>query len=285
MPLDQKDAFEYLGFKEMPESMEDFRKSFDQSYIKKSSEVIKQDEEFYGKLMGEKTGVITTKFKRGLKEAGIELSDSDIKDKKTEEVITLGLKKAHEFYSGKIAELESQAGKGNDELVTDLKNQLEKTKSKYNDTKGLLDTLTQEHEKFKADAASQIKGVKRQVKFGEALKSIKWKTGVKDIEKEGYFSTFDKEFKVDLDDNDNIEVFDKSGKRVTSTKESGKFISLEEALEMHGRKVDVWETNPHPERGRVMPANITQLGQPVAAPANGQPMRRVAAAARNNEGR
>lgn len=285
MAIEQKELFEYLGIKEMPETIDAFRKSFDQSYIKKSPEVIKQDEDLYPKLLAERTGSIETKFRRRLKDLGVDLPKTETADMKAEEVIELGMKKLETVYSGKISELESQAGKGNDEKVNELKTQLEKAQTKYGDTKGLLESVTKEYELFKAEADSKIKGVKRQVKFGDAVKSIKWKSGTDDLKKKGFFAAFDEEHIVDIGDDDEVIVMDRNKKRLQSAKESGKFISLEEQLENFGRKLDVWETNPHAERGRVMPSNITQLGQPVPTPQNGAPVRRVAAAARNNEGR
>ena len=288
MPIDQKEVLEYLGIKDAPENLEAFRKSFDASYIKKSPDVIKQDEELYGKLLGEKIGGVSTKLRRGLKQIGIELSDPDVKDKKIEEIIEMGLKKASEHFGGKITELEGQVGKGNDEKVTELQKQLEKIQGKYTDLKGLHDNTMQEYETSKATWATEKKGIKKQVQFGEAIKGIKWKSGITDIEKKGFFATFDEEHTVDLDDKDTPEVFDKSGKRIASGKESGKFVSLSEALENHGRKTGLWETNPIADRGRVIPPNMTRLGQvsgngQPAQPAGGQ--RVVAAAALRNEGK
>ncbi len=289
MAIEIKELAEYLGVK-IPEKLEDFKAEFEPAYIRKDK--LADDKELLGKLfapkIGKMAGATQVAVISELKKVGLDISKDELKDLDLEKVVEYGLQKATGHFTAKIAELEAKNGTGNDEKVKELETKYGKLQSKYEQEHSLFESSKQNWEAKEQGWANEKKGIKLSSKAGDALKAIKWKTGVSEIEKKGFLATVNEKYKLDLDEKDELFIADIQGQRIPHPKKNGEFKNINEILEEEGKAANIWEGNPIAARAtpqRPIHQNGSQIQQPAFnGPQNGRP-RVLAAAAQANEGK
>ncbi len=289
MAIEIKELAEYLGVK-IPEKLEDFKAEFEPAYIRKDK--LADDKELLGKLfapkIGKMAGATQVAVISELKKVGLDISKDELKDLDLEKVVEYGLQKATGHFTAKIAELEAKNGTGNDEKVKELETKYGKLQSKYEQEHSLFESSKQNWEAKEQGWANEKKGIKLSSKAGDALKAIKWKTGVSEIEKKGFLATVNEKYKLDLDEKDELFIADIKGQRIPHPKKNGEFKNINEILEEEGKAANIWEGNPIAARAtpqRPIHQNGPQIQQPAFnGPQNGRP-RVLAAAAQANEGK
>jgi hypothetical protein len=202
-----------------PEKLAELR---DQKFIGRA--VAHTDEDLVKKITGKYTGSIETKFKSSLKELGVELTADELKDKKIEDIITLG--------SGKLAasleELKKKGSEGNDKKLNDLQKQFEDTAKKLKDTEGFLEaakTLVSEKDKEKE---SVIKSFKLNHIITETKSKVPFSDSFTDLSKRGFDALFNEKYVVELGDNDAVIVKDKKTGDPVKNANKTDFIGFEE---------------------------------------------------------
>lgn len=247
-PIQPNDIYQYLGIEEDGiDSIESFRDKFEGEYVKKS--VIKDPKsneykELMPSFVGRVTGSTQTALNRKLKEYGIELDAEEIKDKRIEDVLEFGISKLADTMHGKITELESRNGKGSDEVAKEFETKLSSYKKKYTELEDAHTKLKQEFVNAEENWKTNLKSERINHLVAKENEKIKWKNGIKDIEKEGFFSRLKNNYKIDYDETSNqLDIFDSQGNRIPNTKKSGTWKTYSEILEEEGLKNEVWSTN------------------------------------------
>lgn len=250
MAIDSKEVFNYLGIDESNiEDLDSFREKFETEFVKKS--VLKdaksnEYKEFAPTFVGKVTGSTQTALNRKLKEYGVELDSNEIQGKRIEDVIELGVSKLGETYNSKIYDLENKLSKGKDEQSKELETKLNTISKKYSELEGAYSNLKNEYVSAEETWKNKLKQEKLGYLVAKTHEGIKWKSGIKDIEREGYFSRLKNNYKIDLDETTNtLEIFDANGNRIPNPKKSGTWKTYADILEEEGIRNEVWATNDH----------------------------------------
>lgn len=276
MPIESKDVLEYLNLDGV-DKLEDFRSKFESTYIKKTPSAIKEDKELYGSIVGKLTGSIRTSFLRDMKKEGVEIKDEEIKDLEIEKIIDTGVGKLKEIYSGQIEEAKKNAGKPSEELEKAWNEKLTKKDDKIRDLQNLLDTTKKEFEHKEAEFNGKIKNTILNTRKTDLWREAKWSSEADELKKKGFQAVFSEKYKLDLDENENLEIFNTKGERIPNPKKNGTFKTPLEVLEEEGLTAKVWAANPVADKGKVRP--VVQHIESPAFPQRGRAIHPAAAAA------
>ncbi len=279
-----EDLLNYLGLPAQEiQTLEDFKAKFPTTFVSRTALLDQRSPEFREILphvAGKVTGSITSALNRALEEVKLELTPQEREGKKVEDLVASAITKLNARVGekeNKLAELQAKLESSKDEATRQLTQELQAARQRLADTENLLNTtrttLTEREQTF----ASQLKDTKLEFLTTDThAKAIKWRTGVKPVEQEGFFAHLNKNYKRDLDEQGRLIVLTASGERVPSKKQVGSFMTYEEVLEQEGKTLGVWEENPHarhqpalPTFGRPAPGGAAPAATPAAAPAPG----------------
>lgn len=201
------------------------------------------------KRTGDMLGRLGTKYKQLLQENGVDFVNSDIEDKPFEEVLSLGITKFKGKYSSEIDELKDKVGKGTgkeDEALLKKIAKLEATESEWN---GKYTALQTEYEGFKTESTNKFTEYKLKNKLNEIHSSkIQWAQNLPEVAKKGYFATINDNYKVELDEQDNVVVKDKTGNPIPNPAVNNTFKTYEDILQEVGVKEGTWPINNHSQK-------------------------------------
>lgn len=230
--MEVKDILTALDIK--AEDIDGFKKAINEKFIPKSQAM--DDDEIKGKITGKITGAFTTNAKRVFG-----LSNEDVKDKKWEDILELGVQKQNE----RIKELEDLASANNGEKEKELTSKLEKAAKKADEYKNLLETASQTLAQKETEFTSTIKGMKVSSFFDKAKEKVssKLKSDISEAERFYLDSKLKENIIVDFDDNGEPLVLGKDGKRLTNPNKVGAFFSLEEAIEKEAETLNLIKKN------------------------------------------
>jgi len=279
MAIEAKQIFEVLDFSDLDpatiEKPEDFKEAFEKKYTSKSN----PDKELVSKLFGIEYGKFGNAMKKLLKKHGVEnaISPEEFKEKNFIDLLEITESKISDVYAGKIKELEGKAGQGNDEKVKEYEAELNKYKLRLQEAEGLKENVIKEYEGFKSKAADDFKNYKKQIQLGEIQKTaLKFGSGVKDLEKKGFLTTFEEAYDFDYNDAGELLPIDKKTKTfIPNPKITGKYLTPSELYEQEAVKAGVWEKNPHQPGQQQQRIFNTQPPDQTQSPA-GMPKRVVA---------
>lgn len=251
--IENKEIFDYLGINtEGIENIDSFREKFENEFVKKS--VLKDSKsneykEFAPTFVGKITGSTQTALNRKLKEYGVEIDANEIKDKRIEDVVEYGVSKLFDSLNGKVGDLENKLTKGKDEATKELETKYNTITKKYSELESLHNGLKNEYQSAEEKWKNTLKQEKINHLIAKQHEGIKWKAGIKDIEREGFFGRIKTNYKIDFDETSNqLEVFDVNGNRIPNPKKSGTWKSYSEILEEEGLKNEVWANNDHAQK-------------------------------------
>ena len=266
------------GLEKGEKTVDDFKTYFQTTFIAKSMAL--EDSEIKNALIGKALGSVTTKAKTAF---GFE--NKDIEGKKIEDVIAMGVEK----FQAEISDLKKLQSEGGDKAVTALQAKLSKAEKDALDYKTLADTNASLYDDEKKNSAGKIK----QFMLGNILSSAKakitFKDGISEIEKVGFETLLQKNYKIDLSETGEAEIFNTKGEKIKN--ETGnKFLNLDEVLMIEAKKNNLLKQNNAGSAARNHFATPNQYeggnnGVPAQRTANGKiiPERRIHPAALKNE--
>jgi FtsZ-binding cell division protein ZapB len=233
---------EILGFIDIGDAktIEEFKEKFKTKFISRE-EVFEDDDikkkigEENNKFVGKLSGSLITKSKRNFG-----FTDEDIKDKKIEDVLEMGVTKL----KAEIEELKGKQGQGSDEALKDAIKKAEKLAKERDDFKTANETLQGAYDKDKGDWEGKLRSYKVNhiVETAKGRISPKLKSDMSAVEKLGFDSVI-KDFVIDFDDKETPFVKDKEGKRIPNPNKAGSFLSLEEAMESKANELNLIKKN------------------------------------------
>jgi hypothetical protein len=247
MPLEPKQILEFLG---VPDTIEDIDgvKEYVQSNYFTSAQLEDPKDPIHKKyvhsIVGKMAGTTMQSLTKTIKSFDAELSPEEVKDLGIEKVVELGVRKVAELKDKKIAELTSQLSQGSDEKVKEYQTKLEKATQRERELQDLLTTNENRFKDFEHKHITELKGTKLQTKKDELFKQAKI-SKASELEREGFFAHLEKNFKFDLSDNGDLEVFTATGERIKHDKVNAKHKSPFEVVEAEARSKNIWDENPH----------------------------------------
>ena len=272
MELKPQEILDLLGLPaDQITSLDDLRQKFEEQYAPLKSLTDPKSPQYQNLVpafVGKVTGSTTSALKRKLKGYGLELEEEELKGKPLELVVETGLEKLHQQLQGKVATLEQQVTQSRDEATRELAEKYAKLEQKYKETDGLLSQARNQYETEAATWQQQLKGVKLEgLRTNKHETALKWRPDVKEVEREGFFATLAKRYKVDLDEQGTgLEVFDQDGKRIPSKAKAHTFKTYDEVLEETARELGVWNENPHGGQRTTAARFTVPAGAAAAAP-------------------
>lgn len=226
------------GLEKGEKTADDFKTFFQSNFVNKAMAV--EDEEIRSKVTGRVLGGIATFMKS---EGGFQ--KADIKDKTPEDIFKMY--KANK--EAEIAELKAASGQNSDEAIKTWETKYKKIEQEANDYKAMSETNFKGWEEEKASAAQKIKSFKLNNTLSSVKSKIPWKDGISEIEKAGFEFYINNNYKIDLSDNDEPEVYNTKGERV-KTETGNKFVGLDDLYLLEAKK------------NNLLKLNNTQGGQP-----------------------
>lgn len=246
--ISSSEILNYLGLDENSiESIDSFRSTFESDYVKKSVARDPKSNE-YKELMpayiGKVTGSTQTALNRKLKDFGVEIDSAEVQGKRIEDVVDYGIDKLGSTLQSRIAELENKLSKSTDDLQRESEVKLQSLSKKYSELEAAHATLKNEYATTEDTWRNKLKGERIANLMAKEHEKIKWKTGVRDIEREGFFARIANNYKVDYDEQaGTLDVFDSNGNRIANGKKSGTWKTYAEILEEEGVRSEVWTAN------------------------------------------
>lgn len=223
MPLETKDVLSYLNI-EGVDNLDQFKEKFDPEFVRKAQlKDVKSEEykEIYTAAAGKLLGTVRSNFVSIAKKYGAEFKPEETeRDVKFEDIMTVGLDRVKESYEKKLQDLQIKVGQP-DEVAKQWEDKYKKLESKAADTEKLLQGLQETNKNLqttfdteKGTWANQVKSIKLDTIVAKDREKIKWNTAAKPLEKTGFFADFEKNYKLDLDENSNLEIFTSKGERI-----------------------------------------------------------------------
>lgn len=243
--MELKDIFEYTGLNaDEVKSVDDFKKAFDEKFT--TLDQAKSE-------LGRRIGSIETEIKRAYRNNGIDFDQDEIKDKKLEEWVGLGVDKLKNTYEGQIKDLEGKASGGGSKDIEKLKSeyegQIQSLSKKYSELEDLHNTSKEEWQSAVSEKDNQLKTVKLDIHKKNLMGQLKLKQGISDLEKRGFEATLNEKLRFDFDDKGDFIVTNTNGDRIKDDSKHGEFADPLSAVKSVAVESGVWETNPHGGKG------------------------------------
>jgi len=288
MAIELKTIFEFQGVPDTITTEEDYKKWYDDTYIKKDallSEIRKSSvktgfiKDVIDTSTGKRMGALAGKIKTNLNKFGIELPEDVIAKSPLEEVIDTAFETYANAHTGTINELTEKVKLNSGEQAKEWQEKYSKLESKFNDTKKSLTELSSEYTGFKTKAAEDLKGVKIQTLREQAMGKIPRRNDIDqkqyNLMLTGFDNTIDQKFKIDLDENNQGYIADKkTGERFRDPNKASDFLSIEDVLKREALESGISPKNPHqPPRSTpaVIHANGNGNGHPAQSPSQERP--------------
>ena len=222
------------------ETDEDFQKGVNEKYI--PAETLHESPQFKTAL-GKTFGSATSGIHKQLKTFGVELSNEDIKDKKFEDIIDIGLKKMVEQHTSVLEEVKKQSSTKPSEREKELEEKLKKRDSDYSVIELANKTQKEQFETERSNWATQAKNQKLSNATEKLWAGYQWGT-TDQLKQSGFKSITNEKYAFDIDEKDNLIVLDKkSGQKIPNPKVNSTFLSPEEVLQKEGIEMQVYKLN------------------------------------------
>lgn len=186
-------------------------------------------------LVGKAMGSATTKL-----QSISGLSKSEINDMSIEDLID----KIGEKHTTEITTLTEAATKGNDEKLTSLTEELEKTKKAANKYKTDLEQISTTYKQDQEKWSGELKNYKIKTLLNGELSKVTFIDNIKALEKEGYDSTISRKYKFDLDETgEKLVVMDDKGEPIQNPKKVGSYFAPGEVLTLEALNNGILKQN------------------------------------------
>lgn len=274
-----KDIADFIGATEA-KTFDEVKNAISDRFVLK--EKAHQDPKVTEMVTGKIMGAQQTQLMQTLKEYGVDTTSEDFKKgEKNIDLFNLGLKNIVGHLKNEIETHKKNAGTGNDELIKQKEAELEKVRVKLRETDAAWKLTGEEFEKYKTKTASDLKGNDIKWSLTKEKDKVKFKQGMKEVEKAGYEAKVNERLRFDLDEQNALYVTNDKGERLKSPNKAGEFLQPFEALQQLADELELSEKNPH--GGKPAPAGwLGQQAQKQPLPANGQQPQQTPVFGKNN---
>lgn len=215
------------GLEKGEKTIDDFQTFHKTGFVPKA--MVFEDEDVKKRLDqvgGNITGRLTQKIK-----TLVDLENKEIEGKKVEEVAELAIGRL----KSQIEELQNTGKKSKDEKTAEYETKLQKLTSDLNGYKSLAEKNSADLELERKNSQKIVKDFKLSHVVKEIKSKIPLKDGISELEKAGFDTYINQNYRIDLSDSDELEVYNAKGERVKS--ETGnKFVGFDELLISEAKK-------------------------------------------------
>ena len=257
--MEVKEILNLIGAPETLDTVDGVKKHLSETFIARTLAI--DDDDIRNKILGGRMGQIETVARN---EFGF--TPAQVKEKKIEDI----LKMASENFKSQIEE----ANKGKGEPAKEVKaweDKYNKLNTDFTGLKGMFDTKTSEFEKEKMNLLGEVKNSKIGFILKDAVAKVKLKDNISEAERIGFNTVLNSDYKVDIGENDEIQIFGKDGKRVAKENNTG-FITLDELIPSGAKNLGVLKVN-NSEGGKQAGGFQKQYNQNEGAKRQAAPLR------------
>lgn len=272
--MELKDITTYLGISDEIKTFDEFKAAFDGEFVRQSS--INEEVAPVKAILGKRFGSLETALKRVAGQVGADWSSEDFKDKSIEDRVKLTIDKLANDHKSELDEFKKTHGGNSKEIVAEWEGKFNKLKQEKLDVETMIGAIKAEYEGFKASVENEKKSYKINTEKEAALKDFKWKTGTNDFTKRGFMDALNEKYKVDINTDGKLTVYDAQGKQIPNTKVAGTFMTFAEVVMDEAVKADLYEKNPAAGQRTNVPIGATA---PVRVEAPSAPARYIHPAA------
>lgn len=254
---------------EKTESIEDVKNSFNETFAKKEvykNELLK-DPNIAKQVAGRFSGLIETKIRQIAKDNGVEIENSEWKDKSIEDIMDGFSTKIKSKYKEEIESIKKENGDPA-EAVKEWETKYNRIKSERDTYKESVKTLGLEYEDYKKTVASnEREGIIKSGK-AKAFGDLKLKREATELELTGFRTKIESDYKFDLSEDNKVIITDKEGKPIPNPKKAGSYYEPEELIKEKAIEFNLYETNPNAGKpAQVQTKFVTTPGTPSSEPA------------------
>lgn len=237
MPIESKDIIEFLGLPEdQAKDMNTLKEAFSNTFVRKDN----IDDETKDRITGGAFGQATRKYRQGLTDIGVEITDAEVTDPVSKK--NLKLEKVYEIGLGKIkskmtqyeselkAAKESSGDPGKE--TAELQKKYNLLESQYNEVSGKFTTLNSEYETFKTSKDSEFTTYKlNNKKLEYESKFMTFPDKTPELMKTGFKSTLGSKYDFEWDEqSQDIMPIDKATKKPVAGKVAGTYKKYDEII-------------------------------------------------------
>jgi len=239
--MELKDVTSWLGIE--AENLDEFKTKFKSEYF--TEKEVFEDSSKLSRFTGKTLGSVTDNALKIAKGFGIDIPKDTVKDKKVEDIFNLILEKKEDMQQEHLSQAKELASKGADEKFQELQSQYEKAQSKIKDLEGLNKSTVEKYENELKGWSGKVREVKTNYAKTQLIDKLKFAPDLDPYKKKGFLAEFDEKYGIDLDDQDNLFVFDrKTGSRIEDPKKHGSFRDANDILQEEAVKAGVMSVNP-----------------------------------------
>lgn len=228
--MEVKEVLSLLGAPETIDTIDGVKEHLGKTFIARTLAV--EDDEIKSKVVGSVLGKINTAAMQQFS-----FTPSQIKDKKVEEIIEMGVTN----FKKQIEDAKKSSGEPAKEI--------KEWEDKYNNLTGeknslqvMLDSKVKEWEKEKEQLTGAVKSSKIGFIMKDAVSKVKLKDGITPAEQIGFNTVLNSDYRIDLADDDEVQIFGKDGKRLPKENNTG-FMTLDELIPTVAKKLGVLKMN------------------------------------------
>lgn len=249
--MELKDISTYLGIE--AENLDDFKQKFSSIYDKKGT----VDREAVAHEVGRLKGTWGVELKRIAKDNGIEFEPDELKDKKLEDIFGLTLAKYKSMSEDAIQKIKDESRKSKPADIQEWEGKVSKLNDKIGQLEATNNLLKDEMAKKEQAYLGEIKNTKLGLQEESLWNSVKFRHDLDDITKLGFKSYIKSNYKIDLDDKDQIVITDKEGKFIPDSTKHGAFKSATQVITEEALNKKLLEKNPDGGRKMNLPTFAT----------------------------
>ena len=238
---------------------EEFNEKFKAKFYTKDQ--IFKDEEVKAEFFGRAFGSATTGIKQLFDADGIEITGEDLKQP-IEKVVKLGVQRYKEQFAAREKELQTTAGLTADEKIKEFQENANKLQQKIKDLEGVAKSRAVEIEEIKNNTKAEFKKFRVNSIYKDIEGSIQWNPDKDEYSKVGFLTKMKDKYYIELDENDNPEIFDKSNNsRIKAEGSHSTFMKPSEVYKMESIKAGLAAVNkkagqpPNHQKTTPPPAN------------------------------
>jgi len=252
-----EERLSFLGIE--ADSFDDFKSGFSEKYAGDAKQAASK---WLSPMVGEKTAKIKQNIIKKAREEGIEFTQKELEEKELEEVHDLIAERKAGKFKTELEAIKSKVGANGDEVVKDLQEKYEKAAKRASEEETLRKQLAGELDNYKQTALNEVKGVKVSYLKADQMSKLKLKPGLSELEKTGFESHIEKNFKFDFDDQGKPFVADSQGNRIRSSKKADEYKSIDEVLTETAATFKILAENPQSGKPVQPPYTPPTQGQP-----------------------
>lgn len=256
MPIDPKQALEYLGVNpDEVESIDAFKEHVSKTYVPRSEAF--KDEEIQRQIFGKVNNTMRSRLKNVAKEIGIDAKFDDIEPTDGIDLIAAGAKAKLVEYETKL----SEAQKGNKPAK-----EVEEWQRKYDEAskkvEALTGNLTEWETKYKdleGSVAKREREARINAQWENAFGSLKFNEGVSPLAVKGFQVAVRDKYAIDFDDEGSPYAIDvTTKKRVPNPNRAHEFLGLGDLVKQYAEQEKLIGGNP--QGGKPVRQTMTMLG-------------------------